>query len=282
VIVHTTIAAFRDALDLERGSGRTIGLVPTMGYLHDGHRALIEAAVGGNDVAALTVFVNPLQFAPGEDLSTYPRDVEHDLGVAERAGIAHVFVPDVDEMYPEPVATTVSVSGVSEPLEGRSRPTHFDGVATVVAKLFSIAGRCRAYFGEKDFQQLAVVRRMVRDLSIPVEIVACETVRESDGLAMSSRNVRLTPPERAAATVLIRALDAGRRAIESGERDPASVRRLMDEVVAGEPLARLDYAEVVDAASFVTPEPLRGDLRLLIAVRFSTVRLIDNVGVRAG
>jgi pantoate--beta-alanine ligase len=282
VNVHTTIESFRSALDAERGRGRTVGLVPTMGYLHGGHRSLIDAAVASNDVGALTVFVNPLQFAPGEDLATYPRDLGRDLAVAREAGVGHVFAPDASEMYPEPIATTVSVSGVSEPLEGSSRPTHFDGVATVVAKLFSIAGPCRAYFGEKDFQQLAVVRRMTRDLSIPVEVVACTTVREHDGLAMSSRNVRLTPAEREAATVLLRALEAGRRAIEGGRRDPASVRRTMREVVSEQPLADLDYAEVVDASTFQTPDPLHGELRLLIAVRFSTVRLIDNIGVRAG
>lgn len=278
---YATIAAFREALDTERHAGRAVGLVPTMGYLHDGHRSLMDAAVVANGVAALTIFVNPLQFAPTEDLSTYPRDLQRDLAMARSAGIDHVFTPDVAEMYPEAIATTVSVAGVSSALEGASRPTHFDGVATVVAKLFAIAGPCRAYFGEKDFQQLAVVRKMTSDLSLPVAVVGCPTVRESDGLAMSSRNVYLNDAERAAAPVLHRALRAGREAIEQGVRDAAAVRAVMAEVIAAEPLARLDYAEVVDAATFVVPAPLAGTLRLLVAVRFAKARLIDNIGVLA-
>jgi pantoate--beta-alanine ligase len=273
VRTYATIAEFRDALDTERRSGRAIGLVPTMGYLHDGHRSLMDAAVVANGVAALTIFVNPLQFAPTEDLSTYPRDLDRDLAMARAAGIDHVFTPSVAEMYPEPIATTVSVSGVSSALEGASRPTHFDGVATVVAKLFSIVGPCRAYF--------AVVRKMTRDLSLPVTVVGCPTVREADGLALSSRNVNLSPAERAAAPVLHRALHIGRSAIERGERDAAAVRSVMAKAVAEEPLASLDYAEVVDAATFVVPDPLVGSLRLLIAARFAKARLIDNIGVHA-
>lgn len=279
--VHPTIAGFRAALEAERHAGRTVGLVPTMGYLHDGHRSLMTAAVAANDVGALTIFVNPLQFAPTEDLSTYPRDLDRDLAMARAAGIGHVLTPDVTEMYPEPVRTTVSVAGVSEPLEGASRPTHFAGVATVVAKLFAIAGPCRAYFGEKDFQQLAVVRRMARDLSLPVDVIGCPTVREPDGLAMSSRNVYLSPAERAAAPVLHRALTAGRDAIVAGERDAARVRARMAQIVGTEPLATLDYAAVVDAATFEVPAPLTGTLRLLMAVRFAKARLIDNIGAHA-
>jgi pantoate--beta-alanine ligase len=279
VKLHDTISSFRRALDAERAVGRVVGLVPTMGYLHAGHRSLMDAAVAGSDAAAMTIFVNPLQFAPTEDLSSYPRDLERDLAMAGDAGISHVFHPTVAEMYPEPVVTTVSVSGVSATLEGASRPTHFAGVATVVAKLFSIAGPCRAFFGEKDFQQLAVVRAMVRDLSMPIEVIGCPTVRESDGLAMSSRNVYLSPDERAAAPVLHRALLAGRATIEAGERDADAVRRTMHEVVAAEPLAELDYAEVVSASTFEVPQPLKGELRLLIAARFAKARLIDNVGI---
>jgi pantoate--beta-alanine ligase len=279
--VHDTVAGFRRALATERAEGRAVGLVPTMGYLHAGHRSLMEAAVAGSDVATVSIFVNPLQFAPTEDLSTYPRDLDRDLAMASDAGIAHVFHPSVGEMYPEPVATTVSVSGISEPLEGASRPTHFAGVATVVAKLFSIAGPCRAFFGEKDFQQLAVVRKMTLDLSLPVEVVGCPTVRDADGLALSSRNVRLTPEEREAAPVLHRALLAGRAAIDAGEREADTVRAVMHDLVAAEPLAELDYAEVVSASTFHVPHPLQGELRLLIAARFSGARLIDNVGARA-
>jgi pantoate--beta-alanine ligase len=279
--VHATIDEFRSALDEVRRAGRTVGLVPTMGYLHAGHRSLMDAAVRDNDVAAITIFVNPLQFAPSEDLSSYPRDLDRDLAMADASGVSHVFAPSVDEMYPEPVATTVTVTGVSASLEGASRPTHFAGVATVVAKLFAIAGPCRAYFGEKDFQQLAVVRKMTRDLSLPIEVVGCPTVREADGLALSSRNVYLSADERSAAPVLHRALLAGRAAIEAGVRDAATVRQRMHDVVAEEPLARLDYAEVVDAATFEVPDPLSGELRLLIAARFSKARLIDNLGAHA-
>jgi pantoate--beta-alanine ligase len=286
-----TIAELRALLDAERAAGRSVGFVPTMGYLHEGHVSLMRAARSATDVVVTSIFVNPLQFAAHEDLDDYPRDLERDCALAEGAGVDLVFVPSVDEMYPTPVpggllATTVSVAGVSEGMEGASRPTHFAGVATVVAKLFSIVGPCRAYFGEKDFQQLAVVRRMVADLSMPVEVVGCETVREDDGLAMSSRNAYLSPDERAAATVVHRALRAGAAVVLAGERDPAAVRAAMAAVVAGEPLGELDYVEVVRAADLSVPPTLdpaevAGDLRLLAAVRFRSTRLIDNLGVTA-
>jgi pantoate--beta-alanine ligase len=274
-----TITELRAALDEARAAGRTVGLVPTMGYLHDGHASLMRAARAETDVVVASVFVNPLQFGVGEDLDAYPRDLDRDTALAAEAGVDVLFVPPVEEMYPEPVLTTVTVAQVSAPLEGASRPTHFAGVATVVAKLFSIAGPCRAYFGAKDWQQITVVRRMARDLSMPVEVVACPTLREPDGLAMSSRNVYLTPEERAVAPVLHTALRAGAAAIGAGERDPAAVRDLMAGIIEAEPLAELDYAEVVDADSFAVPDPLAGNLRLLAAVRFGRARLIDNVGV---
>jgi pantoate--beta-alanine ligase len=274
-----TIGALRATLDEARAAGRTVGFVPTMGYLHEGHASLMRAARAETDVLVASVFVNPLQFGAGEDLDAYPRDLERDTALATEAGVDLLFVPPVEEMYPEPVLTTVSVAGVSAPLEGASRPTHFAGVATVVAKLFSIVGPCRAYFGAKDWQQIAVVRRMARDLSMPVEVVACPTLRERDGLAMSSRNAYLTPEERAAAPVVHTALRAGAAAIGAGERDPAAVRVLMAGIIEAEPLAGLDYAEVVDADSFAVPDPLTGNLRLLAAVRFGRARLIDNVGV---
>ena len=253
---HTTISAFRAALDDERRAGRTVGLVPTMGYLHEGHASLMRRAAAECDVVAATIFVNPLQFAAGEDLSTYPRDLERDSALATDAGVTHLVTPPVEEMYGREVLTTVSVAEVSEGLEGASRPTHFAGVATVVAKLFNIAGPCRAYFGEKDWQQLAVVRRMVQDLSFPVEVVGGPIVREDDGLAMSSRNVYLSADERRAATVLHRALTAARDAA-----DPITV---MKETVSQEPLVELDYAELHEG-------------RLLIAARVGTTRLIDNM-----
>src|SRR5205823_4014841 len=206
VTVVDRIARLRKELDAARAGGRTVGLVPTMGYLHDGHAALIGRARAECDVVVVTDFVNPLQFGEPADLEAYPRDLDHDATVAAAAGADFLFAPSVEEMYPGPVRTTVHVAGVSDSLEGASRPGHFDGVATVVAKLFAITGPCRAYFGEKDFQQLAVVRRLVADLSMPIDVVGCDTVREPDGLAMSSRNVRLAPEQRRAATVLHRAL----------------------------------------------------------------------------
>jgi pantoate--beta-alanine ligase len=276
-----TIAELRARLDVERAAGRRVGFVPTMGYLHDGHASLMDAADGACDVVVTSIFVNPLQFGPSEDLDAYPRDLSGDTALAERHGVDLLFVPTTGEMYPTAIRTTVSVAGVSEPLEGRSRPTHFAGVATVVAKLFAIVGPCHAFFGEKDFQQLAVIRQMVHDLSLPVDVVGCPTVREPDGLAMSSRNAYLTPDERTAAPAVHRALQAGRALVEAGERDPVVVRSAMAAVIAGEPLAELDYAEVVDARTLEVPDPLAGTLRLLAAVRFGSARLIDNIGAEA-
>ena len=277
----TTVAALRATLDAERAAGRSVGFVPTMGYLHAGHTSLMDAARAAHDVVVTSIFVNPLQFAPGEDLDSYPRDLSRDTALAEQHGVDVLFVPSTAEMYPRPIRTTVSVAGAAEGFESATRPTHFAGVATVVAKLFSIVGPCSAYFGEKDFQQLAVVRQMAHDLSMPVEVVGCPTVRDPDGLALSSRNAYLSAEERAAAPVVHAALIAGRAAVEAGERDPARAVAAMAAVVAGEPLAELDYAAVVDAATFAVPDPLEGSLRLLIAVRFRSARLIDNAGVEA-
>ncbi len=257
--IHSEIAAFRKAVSAERAAGRTVGLVPTMGYLHEGHASLMRRAADECDVAAATIFVNPLQFAANEDLSTYPRDLEGDTQLATECGVQHLFVPSEAEMYPagrDGVLTTVHVDGPSEGLEGESRPTHFDGVATVVAKLFAIAGPCRAYFGEKDWQQLLVVRQLVRDLSLPVEVVGCPIVREYDGLAKSSRNVRLSPEHRKAAPVLYQALLAGKDHLENPEI-------AMRAAIAAEPQADLDYVASRDG-------------RLLVAARFGSVRLIDN------
>jgi pantoate--beta-alanine ligase len=281
--VVTTKAAMRAHLDAARHDGRTVGLVPTMGALHEGHLSLIRAARADCDLVAVTIFVNPLQFAAGEDLDAYPRPIERDLALAEQAGASVAFTPSTDEMYPRPTATAVHVEGLTAPMEGASRPTHFDGVTTVVTKLFNIAGPCRAYFGEKDFQQLSVVRRMVADLDQPVTVVGCPVVREDDGLAMSSRNVYLSPAERAAAAVLNRALRAGAAAVEAGATDPASVVDHMVAVVSEEPLAVLDYAEAVDPDTLVAPERLTPgrEVRLLVAAGLGATRLLDNVGVLA-
>jgi pantoate--beta-alanine ligase len=280
VRVHETIAGFRAALDEARRGGASIGFVPTMGYLHDGHASLMRAAAAECDVAVASIFVNPLQFAANEDLSTYPRDLERDLAIAGDAGVTEVLHPSVDEMYPGgPVLTTVSVAEITARFEGASRPTHFAGVATVVAKLFSIVGPCRAYFGEKDFQQLAVVRRMAADLSMPVAVVGCPIVREADGLAMSSRNVYLSPAQRAAAPVLHRSLLAAVAAAEGGERDPRAVEAVVADAVAAEPEAELDYAALVDAATLEPASSVGGEQRLLVAARFGATRLLDNIAV---
>ena len=279
--VVTTKAGLRAHLDAVRAAGRTVGLVPTMGALHEGHLSLIRAARAECDDVALTIFVNPLQFAAGEDLDAYPRPLSQDLAVAAEAGASVAFTPSTDEMYPRPTATNVHVDGLTGAMEGASRPTHFDGVTTVVTKLFNIAGPCRAYFGEKDFQQLAVVRRMAADLDQPVSVVGCPIVREDDGLAMSSRNVYLSADERAAAAVLNRALRSGAALVERGERDPVAVVAHMAGVVAAEPLARLDYAEVVDAESLERPPALESGtaVRLLVAAGLGATRLLDNLAV---
>jgi pantoate--beta-alanine ligase len=254
-----------------------------MGFLHDGHASLMRAASSVADVTVASIFVNPLQFGAGEDLDSYPRDLDRDTAVAAANGVDLLFTPTVAEMYPHgPVLTSVSVAELSEAWDGASRPTHFSGVATVVSKLFNIVGPCRAYFGEKDYQQLAIIRRMVSDLSTPVDVVGCPIVREDDGLAMSSRNVYLDPPQRAAAVVLRRALDAGVAAIECGERETVAVDARMAEVVAAEPLADLDYVAAVDAGTLAQPAHLSGSVRLLIAARVGSTRLIDNCGVEAG
>jgi pantoate--beta-alanine ligase len=281
--VVATIAELRRRLDAERATGQRVGFVPTMGYLHAGHASLMAAARADTDVLVASIFVNPLQFGPNEDLGSYPRDLVADSALAEEEGVDLLFVPSAHEMYPDGgVRTTVTVAELSLPLEGVARPSHFAGVATVVAKLFAIVGPCRAYFGEKDFQQLAVVRQMVRDLSFPVQVVACPTQRELDGLALSSRNAYLTPEERAVAPVLHAALQAGRMAIDAGERDPAKVRGLVADLIAAEPRAALDYAEVVDATTLQVVDPLVGELRLLAAARFGRARLIDNLGAVVG
>ena len=279
--VVETVAGCRALLGHSRAAGRPVGLVPTMGALHDGHRSLMARARAECKVVAVSIFVNPLQFGDPEDMERYPRTLERDLLVCAEAGADVVFVPTLREMYPSwPAApsTTVSVGGVGDAWEGAARPGHFDGVATVVAKLFAIAGPCRAYFGLKDFQQLAVVRGLARDLALPVEVVGCPIVREADGLALSSRNVRLSADERAAATVLSSALAAGRAAVAGGERSGEAVGRAMRAAVATEPLVRLDYAVAVDAATLQEPDAIDDPqaVRLLVAAQVGPVRLIDN------
>ncbi len=277
-----TISELRDELDAARAAGRTVGLVPTMGYLHDGHLSLVRAAAEDCDEVVVTTFVNPLQFAPDEDLDTYPRDPDGDAAKATGAGATVLFGPSLDEMYPEgrdAVLTGVEVPALSSVMEGVSRRTHFGGVCTVVAKLFNIVGPCRAYFGEKDFQQLAIVRRMAEDLSFPVQVVGCPIVREDDGLAMSSRNVYLTDGERAVAPVLQRALRLGAAAVRTGTTNADEVRTIVRAEIETAPLGEVDYVEVADPR---TLQPLRHAderSRLFAAVRFGRARLIDNLAV---
>jgi pantoate--beta-alanine ligase len=270
-------AAFRAACDAARAGGRAVGLVPTMGALHDGHRSLLASARAQCGFVAMTLFVNPLQFGPGEDLRAYPRTPDADLEVAGRAGADVVFQPAADEMYPagEP-QVTVDPGPLGDRHEGADRPGHFRGVLTVVAKLFGLAGPCRAFFGEKDAQQLALVRRMVLDLDLPVEVVACPTVREADGLAMSSRNTRLSTDERAAAPVLWRALSDAQALVGRGVGEAGRIREQMEAVVSSQPLARLDDAAVVDLDTWEDVEHIRRPVRLLLAARFGATRLIDN------
>ena len=273
-----TIPSLRRMLDAHRCAGGTVGLVPTMGYLHEGHQSLMERSAAETDLTVSTVFVNPLQFAPGEDLDAYPSDPDGDASTAEAAGTDLLFMPEGQEMYPTPPQTTVTVGAIAEPLEGASRPTFFAGVATVVAKLFAIAGPCRAYFGEKDFQQLLVVRQLAHDLSLPVAVVGCAIVREPDGLAMSSRNAYLQGADRAAASVLQRALLHGAALVDAGETDVDVVRQAIEGVVGAEPRADLDYVAVVAAVTLLPPGPDVTELRLLIAAQVGPARLIDNIG----
>jgi pantoate--beta-alanine ligase len=272
----TTIAEARALLDSARSRGDRIGLVPTMGYLHDGHVSLMEAARRNADVVMTTIFVNPLQFAPDEDLAAYPRDLERDRVRCADAGVDVLLVPSVEEMYPQPISTTVTVADVAAPFEGESRPTHFAGVATVVAKLFNIAGACHAYFGEKDWQQLRVIATIAADLSFPVTVVGCPIVREPDGLAMSSRNAYLEPAERIAARVLSQALQAAVDAVAAGEQRAERIRALLGETIGAEELARLDYVAVADGATLQPVETVDAATRLLVSASIGRARLIDN------
>jgi pantoate--beta-alanine ligase len=273
------VADLRAVLAPARRAGRSIGLVPTMGALHDGHLSLIRRARADNDVVVVSLFVNPTQFAPTEDLAAYPRDEARDARAAEQAGADVLFVPPVEAVYPEGFSTTVHVAGVSEPLEGARRgAAHFDGVATVVTKLFNMAQPDVAYFGRKDAQQLAVIRRFVRDLDIPVRIEGCETVREPDGLAMSSRNAYLTAEERPRALGLSLALDAARAAVAAGATDPIAVEaaaRAQLDALGVEP----EYVAVVDPDSFLPITSIEGDVLVAIAARVGRARLIDNATI---
>jgi len=253
------------------------GLVPTMGYLHAGHLSLVERARQENDHVGVSIFVNPTQFGPTEDLAAYPRDLERDLRLLEAAGVDLVWAPPVEEVYPAGYQTYVTVEEVTKPLEGAARPGHFRGVATVVAKLFNVFQPDRAYFGQKDAQQAVVIQQMVRDLNFPLEVVVCPIVREPDGLAMSSRNVYLTPEQRAAAPVLYRALCAARDAWLAGEHDGECLRAIMRGVLAAEPLARPEYVSAADPTTLAELGDCSRGVLLSLAVRIGKARLIDNM-----
>jgi pantoate--beta-alanine ligase len=276
--VIRAVAATRSACEQARAAGRAVGLVPTMGALHDGHASLIQRARAENAFVVVSMFVNPLQFGATSDLDAYPRDEERDLRKAERLGVDLVFAPSVAEMYPngEP-EVTVDPGPLGRRLEGASRPGHFRGVATVVAKLLHVVGPCRAFFGEKDAQQLAIVRRMVADLDERVEVVGCPIVREPDGLAMSSRNALLSPQQREAAGCLFLALADAAELAKRGERDAARLVAVMAREVGATPEARLDYVAVVDEETFEDVGRIERPARALVAARFGDVRLIDNL-----
>lgn len=256
--------------------GLTVGLVPTMGYLHEGHESLIKRAVAENDRVVVSVFLNPTQFAPNEDLASYPRDFEADTKLCEGAGAALVFHPEPSEMYAEDACTFVDMTAVTKELCGKSRPIHFRGVCTVVNKLMNISMADRAYFGQKDAQQLAVIRRMVRDLNMNVEVVGCPIIREADGLAKSSRNTYLSEEERKAGLVLSQAVKLGQKLVAEGEKSAAAVTGAMSELISAEPLARIDYVSMVSWDSIEPVETIEGPVLVAMAVYIGKTRLIDN------
>jgi pantoate--beta-alanine ligase len=283
VLEVATSAELRAATDAARQRGAGVGFVPTMGALHAGHRSLLAAARRENDLVVASVFVNPLQFGPAEDLASYPRDRQADLAVLAAEWTDLAFLPAEAEMWPSPPEVRLRVGGgLAERLEGLHRPGHLDGVATVVAKLLHLVGPSRAYFGQKDAQQLAVVRRMVDDLAFPNQVVACPTVREPDGLAVSSRNAYLSPDERRRATVLYRALQAGQAAFSAGRRDPAAVEAAARELLEGRPGVEPDYVALVEPDSFEPAKQAEAGQVLATAARVGRTRLIDNVVLEGG
>ncbi len=276
MIVLDKINELRDRVKGWKSQGLKVGFVPTMGYLHEGHESLIKRASEENDKVVVSIFVNPIQFGPKEDLSTYPRDLERDSKVCEGAGADIIFHPKSEEMYFEDFSTFVDMNGLTSGLCGKSRPTHFRGVCTVVTKLFNIVSPDRAYFGEKDAQQLAIIKRMVRDLNIDVEVIGCPIVREKDGLAKSSRNTYLSIEERSAATILSKALNIAREKIKDGERTSSNIISTIKEIIELEKLARIDYIEVVDSFSMEGVDTIEKSVLVAIAVFIGKTRLIDN------
>ncbi|KXB38416.1 pantoate--beta-alanine ligase [Bacteroidales bacterium KA00344] len=274
--VVKTIQEVRKIVKGWRKEGLSVGLVPTMGFLHEGHQSLIAKSVADNDRTVVSVFVNPIQFGPSEDLEAYPRDLNHDMAAVEAMGGDLIFNPDPSEMYPTHFTTFVDTTETTELLCGARRAGHFRGVCTVVSKLFNIVGPDRAYFGQKDAQQLATVRRFVRDLNFDLEIIACPIVREADGLAKSSRNTYLSAEERRAALILSKSLKLGQTAVENGERNASTIIKIISDSLQTEPLARVDYVEVVDLNNVQRVETIEGETLVAIAVYIGKTRLIDN------
>ncbi|ADQ45604.1 pantoate/beta-alanine ligase [Caldicellulosiruptor kronotskyensis 2002] len=281
MFVVKKIQEMKDIIKKLKKEGKSIGFVPTMGYLHEGHLSLVRLSKQQNDITIMSIFVNPIQFGPNEDYDRYPRDFERDKSLAEKEGVDYIFYPSVEEMYPEDFKTVVSVKKITEIMCGKSRPGHFDGVATVVLKLFNIVNPDRAYFGQKDAQQLAVIKQMVKDLNLDVEIVPCPIVREQDGLAMSSRNVYLSEEERKSATVLYRALNLAKEMIEKGQKDVSSIKRAMEEMILKEKYTKIDYIEFVNNDTFEIISKVEGKVLIALAVFVGKARLIDNIVVEA-
>ncbi len=275
--IAKTVEEVRKYVNKWRKNGETVGLVPTMGYLHAGHQSLIKRSVEDNDRTVVSVFVNPIQFGPNEDLESYPRDMERDSLLCETTGADLIFNPDPSEMYKDGFVSFVDMNGLTNHLCGLSRPVHFRGVCTVCTKLFNIVGPDKAYFGQKDAQQLAVIKRMVKDLNMPLEIVGCPIVRESDGLAMSSRNTYMNVEERNAALILSKSIKLGKELVENGERNAEVVISKMTELLESEPMADVEYVEVVDNLTMESIKEIDGEILVAIAVKINNkVRLIDN------
>ena len=270
-----TVKEVREQVKEWKKQGLSVGFVPTMGYLHEGHKSLMDAARKGNDKVVVSIFVNPMQFGPTEDLATYPRDLDHDAALCESAGVDLIFHPEAEEMYEKDFCSFVDMTGLTEGLCGKTRPIHFRGVCTVVNKLFNIVTPDHAYFGQKDGQQLAVIKRMVRDLNMDIEIVGCPIVREEDGLAKSSRNTNLSSEERKAALILSKTVALGKELAKT-EKDANKVVEAMKKNIETEPLAKIDYVEAVDALSMAPVEKLEGTCMLAMAVYIGKTRLIDN------
>ena len=270
-----TVKEVREQVKEWKKQGLSVGFVPTMGYLHEGHKSLMDAARKGNDKVVVSIFVNPMQFGPTEDLATYPRDLDHDAALCESAGVDLIFHPEAEEMYEKDFCSFVDMTGLTEGLCGKTRPIHFRGVCTVVNKLFNIVTPDHAYFGQKDGQQLAVIKRMVRDLNMDIEIVGCPIVREEDGLAKSSRNTYLSPEERKAALILSKTVALGKELAKT-EKDANKVVEAMKKNIETEPMAKIDYVEAVDALSMAPVEKLEGTCMLAMAVYIGKTRLIDN------